>query len=83
MNLSKRYVLGDDPMCGLTTGGMDDCFWECEVTPTGDGPLITNPECLLNCFPKVSKNAVLLCLPLISPLPLKSTQVNLIHLRDE
>ena len=56
LNLSKRYKLGDDPMCGLTTGGMKDCFWECEVTPTDDGPFITNPECLLNCFPKVKAN---------------------------
>ena len=42
-------------MCGITTGGREDCFWDCEVESTGVGKglLLTPPECLLDCFSKV------------------------------
>ena len=50
-----KYKLDNDPMCGITTGGKEDCFWDCEVgsTGVGNGLLLTPPDCLLNCFPKV------------------------------
>ena len=34
--LTPRYKLENDPKCGITTGGLDECFWDCETT--------TNPE---------------------------------------
>ena len=61
------YKLENDPQCGLTTGGQEDCFWDCDIVPqSGPFPLlidsepfkvtnaITNPECLLDCFHEVS-----------------------------
>jgi len=50
LETTKRYTLENDPMCGLTTGGSEDCFWKCETEERG---IITNPECLSECFPKV------------------------------
>ena len=49
------YKLENDPMCGITTGGREDCFWDCEVESTvvNKGLLLTPPECLLHCFSKV------------------------------
>ena len=34
--LTPRYKLENDPKCGITTGGQDECYWDCETT--------TNPE---------------------------------------
>ena len=46
----QNFFLEDDPMCGTTTGGRDECFWNCEIIPTPLPStfenLITNPECL-------------------------------------
>ena len=25
------YKLGNDPMCGVTTGGNDECHWDCKL----------------------------------------------------
>ena len=47
----KRYKLEDDPMCGLTTGGREDCYWDCNIiTDRYYRKLVTNPECLLDCY---------------------------------
>ena len=27
---TERYVLQDDPMCGLVTGGKEECWWDCQ-----------------------------------------------------
>ena len=59
-------VLEDDPMCGVTTGGREECVWDCEVinfaesdgfvTSTGSsvlaGVTFKNPLCLEDCFAK-------------------------------
>ena len=34
--LTPRYKLENDPKCGITTGGLDECYWDCETT--------TNPK---------------------------------------
>ena len=51
---SQRYKLEDDPMCGLTTGGQEQCYWDCTLF---SDPyyrfLISNPECLLDCYEEV------------------------------
>ena len=53
-----RFKLESDPMCGITTGGREECFWKCEVKssklPEGlfKGFLLTPPDCLLGCFTK-------------------------------
>ena len=49
-----KYKLENDWMCGRTTGGQDDCIWDCEVVETQNGPLIRNPLCLRDCFPEVN-----------------------------
>ena len=56
--LTPEYKLENDPMCGITTGGSEECFWDCEidVDGLGNGPIIKRPECLLNCFEEVSTN---------------------------
>ena len=48
--LNPRFKLENDPMCGVTTGGKEDCFWDCEI---GYDSLLTPPECLLKCFSEV------------------------------
>ena len=54
-----RFNLESDPMCGITTGGREECFWNCEVGSSGleeglfKGFLLTPPDCLLGCFSKV------------------------------
>ena len=45
-------------MCGLPTGGREECFWDCEIAPGYNGPYFPAPECLLDCFPKVNKSKV-------------------------
>ena len=56
--MTPEYKLENDPMCGITTGGSEECFWDCEidVDGLGNGPIIKRPECLLNCFEEVSTN---------------------------
>ena len=49
----ERYKLENDPMCGLTTGGREDCFWDCDIGQTLNGAIISTPECLLDCFAEV------------------------------
>ena len=42
-------------MCGLTTGGSSECFWDCEyVSDPNFGSIISNLECLLDCFEEVT-----------------------------
>ena len=49
-----RPELKDDPMCGLTTGGQEECFWDCQFFPDPYfGTLISHPECLLDCYEEV------------------------------
>ena len=58
--IRPKYKLENDPMCGVPTGGMEECFWDCEVDGPNEispnGPIITAPECLLDCFPEVNKS---------------------------
>ena len=61
INISEpdtRYSLVNDPSCGLTTGGREECWWSCEVRrveePFAPGiyyPLIPEPSCLSDCYP--------------------------------
>ena len=52
---APRPRLENDPMCGLTTGGSSECFWDCEyVSDPNFGSIISNLECLLDCFEKVT-----------------------------
>ena len=53
--MTSRYKLENDPECGVTTGGREDCFWDCEIESQSviGGAIITNPACLLDCFPEV------------------------------
>ena len=57
--VGPRYRLENDPMCGETTGGREDCFWDCEIINSRVyGPIISNPECLLDCFEEVSSLSI-------------------------
>ena len=52
--LAPTYKLENDPMCGITTGGDRQCFWDCEFwSDPYFGTLISNPECLEDCYPEV------------------------------
>ena len=44
-----RYTLEDDPVCGLTTGGDENCEWDCGVDVYAV-PYFDSPDCLLDCF---------------------------------
>ena len=50
------YKLENDLMCGITTGGKEECEWDCEVA-FGESLIgivftkFTNPQCLRDCFP--------------------------------
>ena len=55
------HKLENDPMCGRTTGGQEECTWDCEfdaaasISFLSSGINITNPECLRDCFEDVQK----------------------------
>ena len=38
----------NDDACGITTGGEENCEWDCIPTPFGG--YYINPECLIDCF---------------------------------
>ena len=61
--LTPRYKLENDPMCGFPTGGREECFWDCEIDhslPFGrPTPIISNPKCLLDCFPEVDNSKLM------------------------
>ena len=52
--LLSSYKLENDPMCGITTGGREECDWDCEVKSIGGSVVIGNPECFDDCFPRDS-----------------------------
>ena len=62
--LIPRYKLENDPQCGITTGGQDECFWDCETTTDprafGSGhsfffnKVLTDYSCLQDCYDQVS-----------------------------
>ena len=49
---NSRNKLENDPMCGITTSGMEECFWDCKPFFTNVGSVFSNPECLRDCYPK-------------------------------
>ena len=44
-----RAKLEDDPLCGITTGGRENCEWDCEPDQYAD-VIYKNPRCFLDCF---------------------------------
>ena len=59
-------------MCGLTTGGREECDWDCDVAFFGQffGPEVTeiaNPECLRDCFKDVPCVGMILDDPTCTP----------------
>ena len=52
-----RPRLENDPQCGLTTGGREECWWDCafqlyeEPNPGAFVDYITNIDCLADCYP--------------------------------
>ena len=55
------YALENDTMCGVPTGGKDECFWDCIPNHREFSPNVgykqhyryyVNPECLKDCFPE-------------------------------
>ena len=52
---AARPRLESEAMCGVTTGGREECYWDCGLfNDPYLGVLITNPECLLDCYQPVS-----------------------------
>ena len=52
---AARPRLESDAMCGVTTGGREECYWDCGLfNDPYLGVLVTNPECLLDCYQPVS-----------------------------
>ena len=50
LDSQSQYKLENDPQCGLTNGGMEECSWDCNFEFGDFGQMITNPECLKDCF---------------------------------
>ena len=48
----KPGKLENDDMCGITTGGQAECWWDCKIISARqvNGKAFTNPECLRDCF---------------------------------
>ena len=46
----SRPILQSGADCGMTGGGQEECWWDCNIVPAR-GLVITNPLCLLDCFP--------------------------------
>ena len=52
---AARPRLESDAMCGVTTGGREECYWDCGLfNDPYLGVLVNNPECLLDCYQPVS-----------------------------
>merc|ERR1712013_857565 len=51
--------LENDEMCGITTGGQAECWWDCVVLSDAllAGQAIVNPECLKDCFVKMAETS--------------------------
>ena len=53
--------LEDGPMCGVTTGGKEECYWDCNIIttplPSTFEKIITNPQCIEDCFQPNQVNA--------------------------
>ena len=61
---SKRYKLENDTKCGVTTGGEEECYWDCRkhgyhkeyvdlVQDFAFAAIVySNPECMRDCFPQ-------------------------------
>ena len=50
---AARQTLENDPQCGLTTGGQEECYWDClRIFLRGTVPVAENSECLMDCFPE-------------------------------
>ena len=45
----KRPKLEDDPLCGITTGGRENCEWDCEPDYYAE-VIYENPRCFMDCF---------------------------------
>ena len=48
---SISMKLENDKMCGITTGGKEECHWDCEASlclllPNFTSPIYSDPECL-------------------------------------
>merc|ERR1712131_456740 len=51
----KEFKLENEVDCGVTTGGKEECYWDCEVVIVDNYPaVVRDPECLRDCFPKKS-----------------------------
>ena len=48
-----RQTLENDPQCGLTTGGQQECYWDCQAfyADFTTGVIAVDPVCLADCFP--------------------------------
>ena len=44
----KSLRLEDDEFCGITTGGKENCEWDCIPSSSKQG-IYLNPECMLDC----------------------------------
>ena len=52
---AARPRLESEAMCGVTTGGREECYWDCGLfNDPYLGVLVNNPECLLDCYQPVS-----------------------------
>ena len=62
LNPPPKPKLENDDMCGITTGGQDECWWDCaiisdpslEIYTLWTAQAIANPECLRDCFSKTT-----------------------------
>ena len=56
LNPPPKPKLENDDMCGITTGGQDECWWDCMIISERavQGQAITNPECMRDCFSDTS-----------------------------
>merc|ERR1712223_2096606 len=54
--MGEKPKLENDAMCGITTGGQDEGWWDCMIISGSEvsGQAITNPECLRDCFAAVA-----------------------------
>ena len=51
MENKNSSKLEDDEFCGITTGGKENCEWDCIPSSLKQG-IYLNPECMIDCFNK-------------------------------
>ena len=58
--LGEMKKLDNDQMCGIPTGGREECYWDCEPSICFLFPVYSDPECLRYTIKSFKSNMMVL-----------------------